>query len=454
MSYIISFFKIIFIWLGLAIATIIPGYIFNIMFKHLRIRMIAGLLFGVGLIILGFLNLISTNISYYILSTGYIISALLLIWKDKSIGEEYKKIKHVNSSIDSSWACLFGNIFNILLITCQAFKSIVPLEIKFFDIYLYVNYILFLCVPIYIVSDVFSRILRIHSNIVGKKIITVDEIFKEYSSMINDGDTEEEKNEQLDNLLEIIDYFEDNAKIIKIEPDSEEPFYIETKTYNNIKTEIEKILIEVRKISINEINRYIKMDFKLKPIEKEHIICNIISTYDNWFKFNNIFIEEGYLKEIEEYIKTNINEGKFSFFEAEQKYSISNLVLNQIIDYYQIEIIDKLNDTKNNLKHYNSDELTDIFIEKNQNKSDFFEENLIDINYASEEDFRNISVIGAVLAKKIIKYREYENGFKSVDDFFEFTKLSPHKIILIKDKIKCTPIEKSANRLRGRRVEF
>ena len=96
MSYIIGFFKIIFIWFGLVIAIMIPGYILNALLKPLKLRILAGVGLGVGLIALGFLNILPANTLYYGLCGAYLLSVFVLGVKDIAIKGEYKKIQYVS----------------------------------------------------------------------------------------------------------------------------------------------------------------------------------------------------------------------------------------------------------------------------------------------------------------------------------------------------------------------
>lgn len=58
----------------------------------------------------------------------------------------------------------------------------------------------------------------------------------------------------------------------------------------------------------------------------------------------------------------------------------------------------------------------------------------IDINKATEEEWKSLPGIGAVLSKRIVKFRESQNGFESIDDVAEtyglrdsvFQKIKPY----------------------------
>lgn len=63
-------------------------------------------------------------------------------------------------------------------------------------------------------------------------------------------------------------------------------------------------------------------------------------------------------------------------------------------------------------------------------------DSLIDINNASQKILSSLSGINIILAKRIIKRREEIQGFKSVEEFLEFTKLNEHAKEKLKDRIK------------------
>ena len=453
MSYIIGFFKVIFIWFGLVIASMIPGYILNALLKPLKLRIVAGIGIGVGLIALGFLNLLPASTLYYGFCGAYMLSVFVLGAKDIAIKGEYKKMQYVSSNLDLAWAVTYGNILNILFLSFPDFQSIIPFEIKHFSIYLYVNYGLFLLMPVYTVSDVMARVSRIQSKILKNKIITGDEIFEEFNSMLSDNDTEEEQAKKMENLLEIITHFEESGKIVQVDVNSDGFMYIELETYKNMKNEINGALVGQKKVTINEIARCLNGDLKLKTVALENVIESIIGTYDDWFKFNNLFIQKSHLEEIEAIIKNQILSGNFNSLEIEAKFSINKTVLEEIMTYCQIEIATEQRSVNTNITVSKFDDLSPVTSEVNQDVISISEKVMIDVNHASEEEFRRVSGIGVVLSKKIIRYRDEKNGFESVEEFLNFAQISPHKIAIIKENLKCTPRVKVTKKLVGRRLE-
>jgi DNA uptake protein ComE-like DNA-binding protein len=61
----------------------------------------------------------------------------------------------------------------------------------------------------------------------------------------------------------------------------------------------------------------------------------------------------------------------------------------------------------------------------------------IDINSCSEDTLAELPGINLILAKKAINYRQENNGFASVDDFYRVVDLKPHFIAQIGNKIVC-----------------
>ena len=60
---------------------------------------------------------------------------------------------------------------------------------------------------------------------------------------------------------------------------------------------------------------------------------------------------------------------------------------------------------------------------------------MIDINNAQESELSKLSGINIILAKRIIQQREFIDGFKSKDEFFEFCNLKPHFVKQIEPRI-------------------
>ena len=64
-------------------------------------------------------------------------------------------------------------------------------------------------------------------------------------------------------------------------------------------------------------------------------------------------------------------------------------------------------------------------------------DNLLDINTASEKDITALPGVSIILAKKIIKYRNEKGGFESLDEFYKEMKIKPHFIEQLNNQI-CT----------------
>lgn len=66
---------------------------------------------------------------------------------------------------------------------------------------------------------------------------------------------------------------------------------------------------------------------------------------------------------------------------------------------------------------------------------------LIDINNCSEAELTALPGINVVLSKKIIKFREQQRPFKSVEDFIQAMKIKPHFAAQLSSKITCNKVD-------------
>lgn len=72
----------------------------------------------------------------------------------------------------------------------------------------------------------------------------------------------------------------------------------------------------------------------------------------------------------------------------------------------------------------------------------------IDINSCTVEDIANLPGVSLILAKKAVNYRQENNGFKSIDEFYGVVGLKPHFIAQVEGSIVCntmTRTEKPTN---------
>lgn len=64
----------------------------------------------------------------------------------------------------------------------------------------------------------------------------------------------------------------------------------------------------------------------------------------------------------------------------------------------------------------------------------------IDINLCSIDTLSELPGVTLVLAKKAVNYRKKNNGFASVEEFYNVVGLKPHIIVQISDKLICNPL--------------
>lgn len=87
------------------------------------------------------------------------------------------------------------------------------------------------------------------------------------------------------------------------------------------------------------------------------------------------------------------------------------------------------------------DNITELKQEEPKNTDDLIKSSVtdsaIDINSCDEEALAELPGINLILAKKAINYRQENNGFASVDDFYRVVDLKPHFIAQIRNKIVC-----------------
>ncbi|MBR1753858.1 helix-hairpin-helix domain-containing protein [bacterium] len=92
----------------------------------------------------------------------------------------------------------------------------------------------------------------------------------------------------------------------------------------------------------------------------------------------------------------------------------------------------------------------------NEAKPKFIEENknAVNINQASEQELAKLPGINIVIAKRIVKYRDLHNGFKTKQEFYDEIKLKPHFKEQIDSFISTEVIKKKEDNQESRIVDF
>jgi len=83
---------------------------------------------------------------------------------------------------------------------------------------------------------------------------------------------------------------------------------------------------------------------------------------------------------------------------------------------------------------------------------------LININVATEDEITNLPGVSVIMAKKIIKFRDTNRQFTSVDDFIKTMKIKPHFEQQIRLCLSAEPVNQRENVVRneddGRNLDF
>lgn len=79
--------------------------------------------------------------------------------------------------------------------------------------------------------------------------------------------------------------------------------------------------------------------------------------------------------------------------------------------------------------------IMDIEIDNDLNLDSSFQNEMININYATEEELQTLSGIGPSMAKKIIAYRDENGYFNSIEDIMNVTGIGENKYNKIRNNI-------------------
>ena len=77
---------------------------------------------------------------------------------------------------------------------------------------------------------------------------------------------------------------------------------------------------------------------------------------------------------------------------------------------------------------------------------------VVDINSADEKEIAKLPGISIILAKRIIKYRELNNGFKNAEEFYREFKIKPHFQKKLEPQISFNPIKKKGKKSADERI--
>lgn len=461
MSYVINFFKVIFIFFGILMITIIPGYFLNMSLKSFNFRKLGFIGVIIAYLFVTFSSIKGGNLISVGLFIAYILAMLSFIAQEKTLKDEYKEIKFIDSDLDLAFACIYSYVIPAIILTNQPIKHSIPFDIYRLDWYLYVCIMLFTIFPTMKVVEAKNKINIISSKITKKKTITADDLTDIFSSILSKDDNEEDKDKKINEIMDIISYFEDKGAIKKVALNDGEYFYIESDYYNTIKSEIHKFVTGKEFIKVSDAIHFIEHNYDLEKYFCRNVFEKIISGYSEWVDFNDLLLTENFIdKVITEVDKQYKKTGDYLVSEICSKFKINPNNLINIIEYRQYEY--------KNLGFVNNGVGVGVEEESQQNEENYEVKNQlvdranpnviekIDINSCTEGELSKVPGIGIVLAKKAIKYIKENNSFSSVGEFIRFLDLKPHIVETVKNYICCNPIVniQKNSKLVGRKIDY
>ncbi len=456
MSYVIDFFKTIFIFVALLIALSIPGYLLSIIGKQIKIRSIFSILVLGG--VASFIYFTTPNLPLIYAGVFLTLSFIaILVFKIQlnNMNTEYTKIKVVAQNIDTAFAVLYAAFFSVIFVYKP---ELMPFEINKLSWYMYVIFAIGILTPPTMLKSDKDDVETIKSLVERKQIVSPIDIVS-MAENYTDNPSEDDLAKKIDDLYQMVEFFAGNENWLKIKFDI---------GYLYVKKSVVNIAIEtLRNMQDNQvvINSYNFLDEISKKLNLDKDDANFMlyldySKTNDLILIDDIFIKNTVYNEIKLELKKHHNyKQKLDYDDFTRRFNVQANIVDIIANDLGLDFdynADNVRTIKNQQEPSYEEEQHETSSDSESEASLDNDNKIIDLNTASESELALIAGIGVIAAKKAIMHRNSNSSFSSVDEFIQIAGIKPHNIENVKNRLTCSFIKdkKPPKQNVGRIIEF
>lgn len=472
MGYVISFFKAIFIFMGILLGVFLPGYLLQYVLNFIKLRFIGFILIAI-ITILGCSGHKDSKGALF--SIVYIIGAISFLVQERKLDKSYKNIAFIKDNLSLSWAGLYSYIIPCIFLLGGSYDMTITVS-------LYISGIACILVGPMMISEGKTKIDKVKAIIDKNRIITFADIMIILQESKKSEESQEDEDKRMKEMLQIIDYFVEDKTIIGVDIDniaqvleiSERltrkiyPIYITPELNELLQNSLKNVVDYKEKLTLKEIIENITPLISTdvgSDVIVEHIAKEYIDKKSEWIDMDGIYVKESYIDKIIKELENQCSMyGEYDVSKTAGIFSLTSKSVQDIIDYRGFEY-KNLSFTRTSTQNDNIIKQAELqfdindFVEETkdniENKETYSEAGKVDINTCSEEELSEIPMFGILNAKKAVKHREEINAYSNVDELIDYLRIKPHLIEKIKQHLQCNPIEKiNINKKGGRRIEF